>query len=45
MSWMSDLDLMIRDGARTVEDFTVMGFDQEKAEAMAELAAETEDEQ
>jgi hypothetical protein len=35
MSKMSDLDLMVRDGERTAEDFLARGFDARTARAMA----------
>ena len=37
MSAMSDLDLMVQDGERTVEDFIARGIDPERAKAMAAL--------
>ena len=39
MSVMSDLDLMVRDGERTAEDFIGRGFDARTARAMADLVA------
>lgn len=42
MSVMSDLDLMVREGARTVEDFEARGIERDKALAMAEVVARTE---
>ena len=39
MSVMSDLDLMVRDGERTAEDFEARGVSPERASAMAELVA------
>jgi len=37
MSRMSDLDLMVREGERTAEDFIGRGFDARTARAMAEV--------
>lgn len=37
MSRMSDLDLMVRDGERTAEDFIGRGFDARTARAMADV--------
>ncbi len=39
MSRMSDLDLMVQDGARTAEDFEDRGFGPERARAMAQVVA------
>lgn len=39
MSRMSDLDLMVREGERTAEDFIGRGFDARTARAMAEVVA------
>lgn len=44
MSKMSDLDLMVREGERTAEDFEARGFDPETAEAMADIVARLTDE-
>ena len=43
MGAMSDLDLMVREGDRTAEDFEARGIDRERAEAMAELASKVDD--
>ena len=43
MGAMSDLDIMVREGDRTVEDFMARGFSREMSEAMAEIVASTED--
>jgi hypothetical protein len=37
MSKMSDLDLMVREGDRTAEDFIARGIDARTARAMAEV--------
>ncbi len=37
MSRMSDLDLMVRDGERTAEDFIARGIDARTARAMADV--------
>lgn len=37
MSRMSDLDLMVREGERTAEDFMGRGFDARTARAMADV--------
>ena len=37
MSRMSDLDLMVREGERTAEDFIARGFDARTARAMADV--------
>jgi len=41
MGVMSDLDLMVREGDRTAEDFEARGFDRERAEAMAAIVKTT----
>ena len=38
MSRMSDLDLMVREGERTPDDFIDRGFTRNEAEALAEAA-------
>lgn len=42
MSAMSDLDLMVREGARTADDFEARGIAPERASAMAEVVARQE---
>ena len=41
MSRMSDLDLMVREGERTAEDFIKRGIDARTARAMAEVVEAT----
>ena len=45
MSVMSDLDLMVREGDRTAEDFEARGIEPKRAEAMADLVAKTQPQQ
>ena len=43
MSKMSDLDLLVRSGERTADDFEKRGFSKEDARAMASLVEAGED--
>ena len=43
MSKMSDLDLLVRSGERTADDFEKRGFSKEDARAMASLVESGED--
>jgi hypothetical protein len=45
MSVMSDLDLLHRDGAVTVNDFIERGIEPDRAKAFAEIVADTRNEE